>query len=303
MNRGLHRLSKLTDAEKKILYRFMAFSDSFSVDWFVGRGNILPSRLFSVVNFLLQHRWIKRKAAFEGFYEWTSNLPRHELLKSIPTSEMSPYYREAVDIYAKRHPQDNETILRIANLCLLAGIEAKDVELVYQAACIEEKQHKISSAIKLYDQLLEYLESLIVHLPDARAENIYAMFIRTVERRASLSPFYPNLKKIYPDLSIAVDIAHHTGDVQTQASLELLIGQNYWMSFQYDKATSHFKEAWNLIKKTKNNDLVRRGFQSQGLSFWLQGNFSKAIKCYEKSIGMIDSLTADDFSMLRFKFL
>jgi transcriptional regulator with GAF, ATPase, and Fis domain len=298
MERSLQSLARLTEDEKAILYRFLAFTDAFSVDWFAGREGMLPSRLLSVVTFLVQRHWIRKHGSAEGHYEWTANAPRQEILKPVPAEQMSQYYREAVDTYEKHRPHGDEDVVKIANLCLLAGIDEKDIDLIYQAACIEERDHRISSAIGLYDRLLDFIEKLLDHVPEERAGNVRAMFIRTVERRASLSPFYPNLKKLYPSLCRALDIAHNLGDKNSQASIHLLMGQNYWMSFQYSEAEKHFDKAWQLIRKTKNNNLFRMGLQSQGLSFWIRGNFSKAIRYYERSIGMIDSPAAGDFSML-----
>ncbi|NPU85242.1 MAG: sigma 54-interacting transcriptional regulator [Syntrophaceae bacterium] len=298
MERTRQSLERLTEEEKAILYRFLAFADAFSVDWFVGRENMLPSRLFSVVTFLVQRHWIRKHGSAEGHYEWTATAPRQEILKLVPAEQMSQYYREAIDTYAKHRPHGDDEVVKIANLCMLAGIEDKDVDVIYQAACIEENRHKISSAIGLYDQLLDFVEKLLDRAPEDKSGNLRAMFIRTVERRASLSPFYPNLKKLYSSLCRALEIADGTGDKNSQTSIHLLMGQNYWMSFQYGEAEKHFDRAWQLIRKTKNNSLFRMGLQSQGLSFWMRGNFSRAIRYYERSIGMIDSPAADDFSML-----
>ncbi len=215
----------------------------------------------------------------------------------MPAEQMSQYYREAVDTYEKYRPHGDEDVVKIANLCLLAGIDEKDIDLIYQAACIEERDHRISSAIGLYDRLLDFIENSSTR-SGGRAGNVRAMFIRTVERRASLSPFYPNLKKLYPSLCRALDIAHNLGDKNSQASIHLLMGQNTGCPFNTARRRSTSTRR-GADPENEEQQPVPEGLQSQGLSFWIRGNFSKAIRYYERSIGMIDSPAADDFSNAR----
>jgi transcriptional regulator with GAF, ATPase, and Fis domain len=122
--------------------------------------------------------------------------------------------------------------------------------------------------------------------------------IRAVERRASLSLFHPNLKQINRFLSMAIDRTTQIEDALAQASLHLLIGQNYWMAFQHEKAVAHFDTGWRMIEKGEKNALYRRGLQLQALSSWIRGELPGAVQAYEDSLGELDFVAADDFSQL-----
>jgi transcriptional regulator with GAF, ATPase, and Fis domain len=289
---------QLPDQEQYILRKFMAFSDYFCVDWFADDKNILPSQLISTISFLTQQQWIHAKDGMPGFYKWAKKCPREKIIHQITPQEMSQHYREAVNVLSKHLPENEENFLKIAGQCLLAGIEEGDMELIFKAAAIEEKHHKISAAIDLYDYLLEFIETLVAKQKGAPSHEICAIFIKAIERRATLSSFHPNVKKINRFLLMALDMAMHIKDTSAQASIQLSIGQNYWMLFQHEKAVKHFDQGWKMLSKGKKDELYKRGLQLQGLSYWIKGKLSKAIQSYEDSIGELDSVAADDFSLL-----
>jgi len=289
-------MNQLNNDEKQTLYYFMAFPEYFSVDWFSGVANIPPSKLISVILSLSKKQWIFPRE--EGCYAWSDKFPREKILKDILPEEMSQYYRKSVEILIRHLPKTDENTLKLANQCILAGIETTDHTIIYTAALIEEKIHRISHAIRLYDSLLEHIEHIIAVDDVELSSDIWCVFIKTIERRASLSLFHPNLKKINRFLSMALDIAHHFGDIRSQASLQLLIGQNYWMSFRYEEAVRHFNQGWHLLSQIEEDELYKKGIKLQGLVYWIQGKLQKAIQAYEESLGGLESIADDDFSML-----
>jgi transcriptional regulator with GAF, ATPase, and Fis domain len=291
-------LSRLPDDEKRFLYNLVAFPDFFSVDWFSGMPDFLPSKLISVIFTLNREQWITAEGNTPGCYQWSKKFPRQEIIDRIPAERMSRYYRNSVDILTKYLPDSEENTLKLAHQCLLAGIETIDLNIIFKAALYEEKKHKISSAITLYDSLLEFIENLIVREDIDLSSDTWCTFIRIIERRASLSLFHPSLKRVNRFLTMALDMAIHLGDRRTQASLQLLIGQNYWMSFQHEKAVQHFDVGWDMINAIKDDHLSKRGLQLQGLSYWIKGKFCDAIQAYEESLGEIDSTADDDFILL-----
>jgi transcriptional regulator with GAF, ATPase, and Fis domain len=286
----------LSNEELIVLYRFIGFPEFFSVDWFTVSSNLLPSRLISVISFLEKRRWISIKA--EGLYEWTQKFPRDEILNKINPLERSKYYRDALNALIEHLPKCGENSLRLANQCLLAGIEKTDVDIIFEAAIFHEKSHNIRSAIELYDHLLCFAKDLIFDKKEESSSDLYMIFIKSVERRASLSLFHPNLKKVYRFLCLALDIAVSIGDARSEAALQLLLGQNCWMSFQYEHALNHFHLGWMIISKIEDDELRRRGLQLQGLSYWIRGELSKAIHAYESSLGELELVAVEDFSLL-----
>jgi len=291
-------LFQLSEEARNIIYRFAAFDEYFSVDWFSGRPNWLPSQIVDAIVFLEKQRWIVSRSGGNGYYEWTPKFPWKEILRHIEGDTMSRYYREAINILIEKLPESEEHYIDIAQKCLLAGIQKSDIEIIYRAAIFEEKNHRISSAIKLYHRLLEFIADQVLDKSEQPDIGTYEIFIRAVERRASLSLLHPNLKAIDRFLSLAMDMAECFTDFKTQASMQLLIGQNYWMSFQYEEALHHFYQGWKMVGKIKDDVLYRRALQLQGLAHWIKGNLSQAIQSYEKSLGELDSIVVDDFSLL-----
>jgi tetratricopeptide (TPR) repeat protein len=291
-------LSHLSRDERQTLYRFAAFPDHFSVDWFKDIDDVKPSHLLAVISFLLQRKWITSQRKTGGIYKWTTAFQREFLLNAIPPEEASRYYREAVNVLIKALPAKEENTLKIARACLLAGLEPSDLGFVLTAALHEESHHKIASSIKLYDHLLEYMERQIDGQDQMPSGELCRTLITAIERRASLSLLHPNTKKIKPWLVMAKQVATQCGDTRSQASLELLIGQNCWMSFQYDQAVNHFDRAWDMIKDIEDSALQKRGLQLRGLSHWIRGDLSMALQSYEDSLGELDHISDDDFSLL-----
>ncbi|MFB3926315.1 MAG: sigma 54-interacting transcriptional regulator [Syntrophales bacterium] len=291
--------SDLPVEDRKILCRFAAFRDFFSVDWFANLDNVLPSQLLSLVAFLEKHEWISPIPVKKGFYSWTPQFPRESILAHIPASEKSMYYRDAANVLIKHFPDVDDYAVKIANQCILAGVQECDLNVILRAALFEENNHRTASAISLYDTLLEFSERLIRNSCHEKVPmDLCRIFITAVERRASLSLLYPDLKKIKPLLDLALDLAKETHDIKSQGSLELLIGQNYWMRFQYDQASLHFELGWEAVKDIKDAGLRKRGLQMRGLSHWVRGELSKAVQCYEESLGELDHIGTDTFSLL-----
>jgi len=296
MNQTHGALLPLADDERNILHHFIAFPEFFSVDWFSGISEFLPSKLVSVIMVLDKKQWIVPHE--DGCYAWSKKCPRDEIIDNIPPDEIARCYRKSAETLFRYLPETEENVLTIARQCLLAGLETSDHTIVFRAALHEEQNHKISAAIRFYDSLLEHIERIIVDGDVTPSSETWCTFIKTIERRASLSLFHPDLKKINRFLCMALDMAHQFGDKRSQASLQLLIGQNYWMSFRHDMAVQHFDHGWKMINEIRDAELYRRGLQLQGLSHWINGKLCDAIQAYEESLGELESIADDDFSML-----
>ena len=128
--------------EKDICLQFLAFPDSFSIDWFAGIPEASPSRLISALSFLERRQWIIARPGEKGVYEWTKKLPREEIIGSLPPAEMAGYYRCAANLLQQQIPVTKETLLKAAQLSLLAGISEQDLGAVFGAALMEEENHK-----------------------------------------------------------------------------------------------------------------------------------------------------------------
>lgn len=283
------------DEKGPVFYRFLSFPDFFSVDWF---PEIQPSRLMSVVSFLERQQWIVRRQGDPGCYAWSSRFPRQKMIDLVPPEDMSRYYRDSAVILAKKLPAGDGTVLMIAGQCLLAGLREKDLDVLAEAADIEEKNHRISSAIRFYDAILAFVENVIGAGQPALSETAWYTFIKAIEHRASLSLFHPSLKKIDRLLLVALDAARRLNDPRSQASLELLIGRHYWMSFQYEQAVHHFTQGWRIISQIDDEELRKKGLKVQGLTYIIKGQFFKAIEAYEQSLGELESVDNSDFFLL-----
>lgn len=291
-------LSQLSRDEKDTLYRFAAMPEYFSVDWFKDIEEVKPSHLLAVITFLEQKKWVVPQKRSGGIYRWTDSIHRESLLDSLPSDKSSHFYREAANVLLRALPEKDENAFRIARICLLAGLESSDLEIVLRAALFEEKHHRIASAITLFDRLLEFMEICINEQAVDLSVDLCRIFITAIERRALLSPLHPNIKKIKPWLFMARQAATQCRDSRSQAALELLIGQNCWMCFQYDQAVNHFDNAWTMIKDIDDVALHKRGLQLRGLSHWIKGDLSQALQSYEDSLGELDHISEDDFSLL-----
>jgi transcriptional regulator with GAF, ATPase, and Fis domain len=284
--------------DREVCMQFMAFPDSFCVDWFAGMPDIAPSRLISALAFLERRQWIAAKPGEKGVYEWTKKLPRDEIVRGLPPEIMAGYYRLASDLLQRQAPATKEILLKAAHMALSAGLREQDLDTVFAAALAEEESHRISSAIQLYEGLLGFFTDLVQQRREHLPRHVIVILIRAAERRASLSLFHPNLKQINQFLAMAIDKATEIEDGTAQASLHLLIGQNYWMAFQHEKAVAHFDMGWSMIEHREKDALYRRGLQLQALSSWIRGRLPGAVQAYEDSLGELDSVAAEDFSQL-----
>jgi len=291
-------LQRLSSAERSTLFRFAAFQDTFSIDWFADLREVKPSQLVCVISFLERHRWVAPVKEADGHYRWTRAFPREEVVSLVPPAEMTAYYRRAAEILQRHLPETDENLLMIAHTCILAGIDESDREVILKAALREEANHRIASAIRLYDHLLAFMEKLVSRDEETPSPETFGTWMTALERRAALSLLHPDLKRIHPWLTAAQKTASHLGDVRAEVSLELLLGQNCWMSFQYERAVTHFETAWRMMDTVDDPELRRRALQLRGLSYLIRGDLSRAVQVYEESLGELEERDDDDFSMI-----
>ena len=288
-------LSGLPAEEKKVLQSFASFPDFFCVDWL---KTYPPSRLISVIQSLTNEGWIAPKPGNQGCYTWSSDEVRLQIIASISPDELSRLYGNAIEMLLKHHPADDGTIPILAHLCILSGVREECIEFILKAAVIEEQNHNLSAAIRLYDSILEFAERFFSDAERVMPDGVWRVFIKAIERRASLSLFHPSLKKLNCLLMAASGTARRLHDLKSEAFLELLIGQNNWMYFQYKEAVQHFNQGWILIEQIEDEELLRWGLKVQGLTHIIKGQFFKAIEVYEQSLGELDSADNSEFFQL-----
>jgi len=290
-------IDSLPPEGQEILLRFAAFRDTFSVDWFSHIAGILPSQIFSLMSGLARNRWIMPDPKRKGYYSWTDEFPRDSLIDRMPPEKKSLYLRDAIDILRMHVPEEDGQASHIAHLCLRAGIRESDLQGVLRAAIKDEESHRIGSAILFYDAILDYIEERVPG-EDSLAGELAGIFIAAVESRASLSLLYPDLKRIKPRLDRALHTAVRKNNAKAQGSLELLIGQHHWMLFQYDRAAAHFQRGWDVIREMNEPKLKKRALQMRGLSCWIRGELARAVQLYEDSLGELDHIGPDTFSLV-----
>ncbi|MBN2568846.1 MAG: sigma 54-interacting transcriptional regulator [Deltaproteobacteria bacterium] len=286
--------SQLSTDEKLIFYHFVSFPDFFSIDWFT---DFPASKILTVISQLEKKHWIFPDKDHQGYYTWSSKFPRQDALAKIEPEKMSKMYQNSTRILRKELPESDENTLVICRQCLLSGLQKEDLETCLKAALIKERTHKVSSAILIYDSMLEFMESMLSRQEAVAFADIRNIFIKVIERRISLSIFHLSLKKTHRYLSKALDEAKRLNDLKLQASLELMIGQHYWMSFQHKEANLHFDRGWKIITQIEDKELYKRGLKVKGLSFMIKGQYLDAIKSYEKSLGKTESDEDDNFSL------
>jgi len=178
------------------------------------------------------------------------------------------------------------------------SISAGDIEDILNTARREEKDLKISSAVKHYEGILDFISDLLSRGEIEPTNPLCRMFILAAERRAAISAslLYPRRKKVIKWLLDARGIAIYFDDIRLQASLELFISQTYLLSFETTNALQHFGQGYDLIKRLNDESLDKRFLKLRALVCVSEGRLLKAIEAYEDSLGNIESFD-DDFSL------
>ena len=286
---------QLSEENKSIFYNFVSFPDFFFIDWF---PEFPASRILAVTKTLEQKKWISPNKDKFGSYSWTPDFPRQKAVEKIGPENMSRLYRNAACILKKEWPESEGKNSSICKLYIMAGLQQDDLDACLEAALREESNHRISSAIFIYEAMLGLLEKIIREEEIEIRRDIWNIFVKVMERRVPLSLFHLNIKKNNQYLSLALEAAKKLNDTRAQASLELLAGQNYWMAFKYSEAALHYNNGWNIITQMEDEELYKRGLRLKGLILWSSGQLSEAIESYEKSLGELESDDDDNFSSL-----
>jgi len=147
------------------------------------------------------------------------------------------------------------------------SISAGDIEDILNTARREEKDLKISSAVKHYEGILDFISDLLSRGEIEPTNPLCRMFILAAERRAAISAslLYPRRKKVIKWLLDARGIAIYFDDIRLQASLELFISQTYLLSFETTNALQHFGQGYDLIKRLNDESLDKRFLKTQSI--------------------------------------
>ncbi len=286
-------VSKLTSEEKPIFYSLIGYPKSFSVDWF---PDLPHSIIYDILQLLLKRHWIKPLPERRGHYSWSSNFPYEEAIALLPAEELSSYYRLSADRLLKLLPNE-EITLTLAQQYILAGLREEDLDIIASAGYLEEKQNRLSSASYYYDAILIFVEQLLI-TGKLLSETTWNTFILAVEHRASLSFFHPSLQDLRRFLDLALENTIKRKDLKNQAHLEMLIGQNHWLSLQHQQALEHFNRAWEIINQVNDPELLRKGLKVRGLVYGMKGDFTKAVECYEEALGDLETYENSDFFLV-----
>lgn len=288
-------ITTLDEVQKSLFLDMISFTKGFSLDWF---PDIPASKIMGLVLKLYDQGWIMHDNQ-NDFYPWSPRFPRQHFSIEINPKETAGLHGNTTDLPAKRLPDKERKTLRPTGQFLTIDALDSDIQTLLDAATTEEKNHQISTAIACYDNVIELIGKQYHNKPQDLSDNLRRAFIYAVKHWAGLSLFFPVFHDLNKPLFTALDMAVDLGDKNLQASIELMIGQNYWVSLQIKDAVQHLRRGWNMVQNLNDEEMEKRSLKLKMLNYLSQGNLFQAIDQHEHSIGNIESFD-DDFSLFIF---
>ena len=279
-------LSGLTEQDQSFYLTLMAFPIEFSVDWF---PSFSASAITKVILDMHNRKWIVPKEDQKGLFSWTPECPRQELLGRQSQEQRAKYYRDAVEILKLNQSTGEQSILEIAERCILAGVRDEDLDILLEAAYLEEKKHKYRSANKYYESILDFIRALNFSGTANVSARHLQIYIKAVERRAALALFYPKWRKVREWLSLAEYFSENHEDKKIKASLFLIICHNYCVALEMKKAIEYLEQAQKIIKTFAYEELYKKYLKFQILVHINNGQETLAVEAYEQMTGSIES--------------
>lgn len=288
-------ITSLDEDQKSLFLNIISFTKGFSINWF---PDIPASKMTGLVLKLYHQGWIMLDNQ-DDFYPWSPQFPRQDFSMEINPEETAGPHGNTTDLPAKNLPDKGHKTLRPTGQYLTADAQDSDIQTLLDVAATEEKNHQISTAIACYDNVIELIGEQYRNKPQNLSDNIRRAYIYAVKHWAGLSLFFPIFHDLNKPLLTALDMAVELGDKNLQASIELMIGQNYWVSLQVKDAVQHLRRGWNMIQNLNDEEIEKRSLKLKMLTYMSQGNLFQAIDQHEHSIGNIESFD-DDFSLFIF---
>lgn len=287
-------LSGFSAEERSLFFTVTAFPGVFSIDWF---GSAKPSSLSKVISILRGREWIIPEEPLRGFFSWTSLFPgRRNILVHASDEEQREIHRNAAEILKDNQPESNGAILDMARECILTGEREETIDIIFLAAEIEENKHNIFSSMQLYEAVLDFISTLSSPDKSNISDRHIRTFFKAVERRAAFELFYPK-NKLQKWLSLAEEFAIQLGDKKLIASINLMISQHYFITFDINNAARYLQQAQAMIKLIgEENELYKSSLKIEMFMHIYNGQSDKAIETYERSTGSIESFD-DPFSL------
>ena len=275
-------IASFSQDQQAVLKKMILCTNGFSVDWF---PELPASTMTGIVLKLHACGWISHDSE-RNLCVWTSAFPKQDLMTWAEQQNPVAGHQNKPGRSRRRRQEKTEkkrTVTRTEHLEILSILD-KAVE--------EEKRHKLSAAVDAYDRVLETLYNM--HESESLPESLQYTFIHVAERRSRLSLFFPRINKMIRLLHAAKRMAESLNDQILLASLELMIGQHYWVALNVKEAMSHWRRAWDTVEDLNDASLVRQSLKLKILDS--QGNIFKAIDQHERLIGNIESFD-EDFSL------
>ena len=281
----LNEFIKSLDRDQiKILNLIIQHTDGFLINWF---SELPLSKTTGLILKLHTHGWIIHDDK-NDLYLWTPQFPKENVLEELNKQNINSHQNAAGSfIEIQQAKNDSESILRhpqwIEFISILDSAETK------------EKNRNYVDAIVDYDFVLSKLYN--INESEPLPEEIQQKFIYAVLKRAGLSLFSPNMRKLIPLLLAARKMAESSQDPKLKARLELAIGEHYWVALNIKEAISHWKNVWHIEEDLGDSDLIKQSRMMKIMSHIGSGHLLDAIDQYERLIGNIDSFD-EDFSLI-----
>ena len=281
LSKFLHSLNRDQINVLNIITQHM---DGFAIDWFPE----LPSSLMTgLILKLHMHGWITHDDK-NDLYLWSPQFPKSNIQAALNEQNINLRQNTSDSFIEIQKEKKDESTLRPRQWI--------EILSVLDSAEIKEKKHIYKDAIADYDYFLTTLHN--INETETLPEKIQNKFIYAAQRRAGLSLFSPNMRKLIPLLLSARKMAELSQDPKMKASLELAIGQHYWVALSMKEAITHWKSVWDIAESIGDPVILKQSILMKVMLHIGSGQLLEAIDQYERLIGNIDSYFEEDFSLI-----
>ena len=278
-----------TPPKSPVLSLAAMFRGDFSIDWLVELANEKPSQILSAMEEGTQQGWLARKAP--GVFAFTDRKKRQTMLDHLDQSKQEKYHRGIADLLINELTDDEQKALAVADHLFHTTNDIEKCNLLMQAGDLKLKSFRYEEAVQCYNKVLEDLSGIT-------DEASHGLFIETAIRYSKLSMARYDTDRVLSILHEAMERAKAVNQPAYQAILKMHLAKNQWLRGQSGSALKHFEEAWTMVQRIDNPQLMRAATAFQIFFFWWQGRYRDVINVYESTVPDVERFPHGRFPLM-----
>jgi transcriptional regulator with GAF, ATPase, and Fis domain/tetratricopeptide (TPR) repeat protein len=258
----------------ELLSKAALFEGDFSIDWLMELCNLRASQVLSILDQKKQSGELAE--ASPGMFCFKDEPYRKRLFNAYPEEKRIVLHQQVAQILMKEPEPNGKKAYALSNHLLYISNNIDGCRWLIKAGDSYAAEVKYREAIACYTKAIR-------DLSNSKEKGSNRLFVETVYKYMNMFSVKSESEWTTSILENALIRAQKINDQIFLSIINLHLAINQWQRGNFRVAEQYFEEGWKLGQKVEDRDFLKSIHTVGAYFFYLQGQFTKATKIYEKS--------------------